>query len=242
MEGWIKIYRKIEDWEWASNPVMFYFWVKLLVIVNWEDKEWQGQTIERGSIITSITKLAAQLSLSPKQVRTCIDRLKKGEQIITKTANKWTKITICNYEDYQGCTETEGQTKGKQTGKQRATTKEIEEYKNIPPLSKERVSPIEDRQKKFYDSLLPFLDRYSKEMLREFYDYWSEPDRAKSPKMRWEKQQTWSLEGRLSTWSRNEDKFSKTKSGIKSRDQRMWEQVEKNLSRLPFNEDGSVNI
>lgn len=247
MEGWIKIHRKIEDWEWASNPVMFYFWVKLLLIVNWEDKEWEGHLVERGSIMTSISKLASKLSLSPKQVRTCVDRLKKGKQIDVKTANKWTKITVCNYDDYQVFAETEGQTKGKQTGNQRATTKEDKKKEIYPPyISKDILSPLkggtplEDRQKSFYDSLIPFVAKYGREMIRDFYNYWSEPDRAAKPKMRFEKEKTWSLERRLETWNRNEAKFNSRT--VKSKGERMWDTVKKNLAVLPFNEDGTINI
>lgn len=70
------------------------------------------------------------------------------------------------------------------------------------------TSTIEERQKRFYNSLIPFLNRYPKPMLREFYDYWSEPDRSAKPKMRFEKEKTWSLERRLERWLRNnEDRF-----------------------------------
>lgn len=75
---------------------------------------------------------------------------------------------------------------------------------------------IEVRQKAFYDTLIPFLETYPKEMLRDFYDYWSEPDRGAVPKMRCEKEKTWSLAGRLRTWAKNETKFgsrSRTKKG-----------------------------
>lgn len=44
---------------------------------------------------------------------------------------------------------------------------------------------------------------YTPEMLRRFVEHWSEPDRAKKPKMRWEKQKTWSTERRLARWARN---------------------------------------
>lgn len=127
-EGYIKLHRSIEEWEWSNNPIMYYFWVRLLVVANYKDKEWQGKVIPRGTIITSVAKLAADFSLSVKQVRCCLERLTKGKQIVTQTTNKWTKITICNYDTYQCSEETKGQTKGKQNGteraNERATTKE----------------------------------------------------------------------------------------------------------------------
>lgn len=38
---------------------------------------------------------------------------------------------------------------------------------------------------------------------KEFFDYWSEPDRAPNPKMRFEKEKTWDLSRRLSRWAGN---------------------------------------
>lgn len=59
------------------------------------------------------------------------------------------------------------------------------------------------RKEKFYASLVPFVDKYGKDMIREFFDYWSEMNRSKS-KMRYEQQTTWELERRLKTWADRE--------------------------------------
>ena len=56
------------------------------------------------------------------------------------------------------------------------------------------------RKEKFYASLVPFVDKYGKDMIREFFDYWSEMNRSKS-KMRFEQQSTWELALRLKTWA-----------------------------------------
>lgn len=81
----------------------------------------------------------------------------------------------------------------------------VQKKKDDPPSE---TSTIEERQKRFYNSLIPFLNQYPKPMLREFYDYWSEPDRSTKPKMRFEKEKTWSLDRRLERWFRNnEDRF-----------------------------------
>lgn len=66
------------------------------------------------------------------------------------------------------------------------------------------VRSIEDRQKAFYDTLRPFVNKYPKEMLRAFYDWWSEPNRSKT-KMRVELEKTWDLSRRLATWSRKDE-------------------------------------
>jgi hypothetical protein len=40
-------------------------------------------------------------------------------------------------------------------------------------------------------------------MIRAFYDYWSEPNVAKT-KMQYELKRTWDMAGRLRTWNRRE--------------------------------------
>jgi len=44
---------------------------------------------------------------------------------------------------------------------------------------------------------------YTKEMLSRFSNFWSEPDRGKKQKMRFEKEPTWDTKRRLATWARN---------------------------------------
>ena len=108
--GYIKIHRAIEDWEWADDCIMFYFWVRILIKANREDKQWRGIMVKRGSLVTTVSSLSRELKLSVKHVRTCIDRLIKGKEITVNTANNNTHITICKYDDYQGHVTNEQQT------------------------------------------------------------------------------------------------------------------------------------
>lgn len=70
--------------------------------------------------------------------------------------------------------------------------------------SRKKDSPkvsLSDRNLKFKDELVFFVEQYGKEMIRAFFDYWSEPNTA-GTKMKFEMQKTWNLEGRLRTWER----------------------------------------
>lgn len=145
-ESWVKLYRKLKEWSWADNPNMVALWVRLLIEVNYEDRQWHDIIVRRGQLVTSVASLSAKTGLSFKKIRTCIDRLEKTGEIIKKTTNKYTVITLCNFEIYQPQLEAEGQTNGKQTanngqteGNQRATPKEIKKERNIISPSKEGV-------------------------------------------------------------------------------------------------------
>lgn len=68
--------------------------------------------------------------------------------------------------------------------------------------NKKEYNNIDARKLKFAQSLKPFVDVYSKELIREFYDYWVEPNKSNS-KFRQELQKTWDTERRLKTWNKN---------------------------------------
>ena len=66
---------------------------------------------------------------------------------------------------------------------------------------------IEERKNKFYSSLSLFVDEYPKQMLRDFFNYWSEHG-ENDKKLRFEKEKTFGIKQRLSTWhSRNPKQY-----------------------------------
>lgn len=102
MEGWISLHRKFLSWEWFGKPEMVQLFIWLLLNANYADKKWQGQVVKRGQIMTTTPKIMEALHLSERQVRTCISRLKSTGEVTVKTTNRFTIITICNYDRYQG--------------------------------------------------------------------------------------------------------------------------------------------
>lgn len=58
------------------------------------------------------------------------------------------------------------------------------------------------RAQEFYYSLAPYVAAYGKEMIQDFYDYWSETNKSRT-KMRWETEKTWVVELRLKRWADN---------------------------------------
>jgi hypothetical protein len=74
---------------------------------------------------------------------------------------------------------------------------------------------IEERKLKFADTLKPFLETYGKDLLNDFFKYWTEPNKSNT-KFKQELEKTWSLERRLETWSNNDKNFNKDKQTIKT--------------------------
>ena len=66
---------------------------------------------------------------------------------------------------------------------------------------------LSDRQKDFRNELAPYASIYPADVLRSFYDYWSEPNRTKS-KMRLELEKTWDTARRLARWHQRSERVS----------------------------------
>lgn len=101
MEGWVTLHRKFLQWEWFDKPEMVQLFIWLLLNANYADKKWQGTVIKRGQLLTTTPKIMEALRLTERQTRTCISRLKSTGEVSVKTTNKYSIITICNYDRYQ---------------------------------------------------------------------------------------------------------------------------------------------
>jgi hypothetical protein len=72
---------------------------------------------------------------------------------------------------------------------------------------------IDERKLKFASTLKPFVDVYGRDMINDFFKYWTEPNKSNT-KFKQELEKTWSVERRLETWSKND--FGKTKTEVKA--------------------------
>lgn len=101
MSGYIKINRKILEWEWYRNINTKVLFLHCLLKANWKDGKFEGRGVKRGSFITSIKKLSLELGLTQDEVRTALKHLIDTGEITKQTTNKYTVITVLNYGLYQ---------------------------------------------------------------------------------------------------------------------------------------------
>lgn len=262
--GWIKLHRKILDWEWFTSPSTLQLFIYLLLRANKEDKKWRGILIKRGQLVTSAATISEETKLSTQQVRTSLNRLKSTNEITSKTTNRFTLVTVCKYESYQLFEETEQQAKQQalqQTNNKQITNKQqqLKNNKNIRNNKKESIltnvridekatdAPVvattttddmELRKEKFYQSLVPYVAKYGKDMVRAFYDYWTEKTYG-GRKMRFEKQQAFEISKRLATWqkhdlsyaNRDNTRFGQSGSTRAERDAEFLAHVREKMSR-----------
>ena len=101
MNGFIKLYRSLMDWEWYQDANVMRVFLHLLLDANHKAKRWQGRVIEPGQTVTSRQKIAEGLGLSEQQVRTALTKLKSTGEITSIATNKYTLVTIENWASYQ---------------------------------------------------------------------------------------------------------------------------------------------
>ena len=89
-------------------------------------------------------------------------------------------------------------------------------------LSEKKLQPRKDA---LVAQMLPYQDRYSKDMLNQFFLYWTEPNKSLT-KMRFEMEKVWDISRRLATWYRNNNKHNGTDFKEQQRQQRIRESAE----------------
>jgi len=99
--GWVKIHRKLEEWEWYTDSKSVHLFIHILIKSNHVARKWRGVDVFPGQFITSRDKLSAQTGISTQAVRTILGRLKSTNEITIKTTSKYTMITVCNWGTYQ---------------------------------------------------------------------------------------------------------------------------------------------
>lgn len=127
--GWIKLHRKMLDWEWYDDVNTTRVFLHLLLVANHKDNKWRGMEIKRGQRLTSLSSLASETNLSIKNIRTSIKRLKATREVASQSTAQHTVFTVINYDLYQeGANEVASEGQGK--GKQRASNKNDKTEKN----------------------------------------------------------------------------------------------------------------
>ena len=215
MEGWIKLHRSLLDWGWFTEPNTLSVFIYLLLIARRESGIWHGISVEMGQAITSRDKIAKATGLSEQQVRTSLERLKSTNEITIKSTNKFTLVTIINYESYQSDGNyqqpanqpTIQPTNNQQiTNKQPTIKQESKERDNNININITPISPKTRSDKKFEKPTLEEIQSYVSNQqyhfdAEDFFNYYESKGWCigKSPMKNWQAAcRTWE-----STWKKN---------------------------------------
>lgn len=137
MAGWIKLHRKMLEWEWYDDINVCRLWMHLLLKANHKDNRWKGVDVKAGQLITGRLSLSDETGLTEQQVRTALKKLKSTGEVTSKIYSKFSLITITSWDEHQHDNQQDNQ---QVTSKQPASNhkQECKEYKND---KKETLSP-----------------------------------------------------------------------------------------------------
>ena len=138
--GYIRLHRQILKWEWWSNPNTFRMFIYLLLKANYCDLKFEGKTIHRGQLVTSIPKLAQETTLTPRQVRVTLDHLKLTGEVTDTYTSKYRIITVVNYDKYQDISKQSNKlsTSSRQTSDKRSTSRQQTNDKQLTTVEKRK--------------------------------------------------------------------------------------------------------
>lgn len=163
MSGWIKIHREIKNhWIW-NNPEYLKWWMDIILEANYTPSKVviKGTIYEcgRGEKLYSLDTWASRWNTNKSKVRRFLNLLQNDSMIELKNETQTTRITICNYDDYQDKdNDSETQMKRKRNANETHLTpiKERKEIKKEILLVEVDKNGLDDTTKKYYDIAVGF--------------------------------------------------------------------------------------
>jgi len=136
--GYIKLWRKSLDSPTWQNIKLWRFWEWCLLKASHKKHNqlvgFQSVTLLPGQFVFGRNIASKETGLSPQTVRTCKNHFEKSGKLTSKTTNKYSVITIVNWDTYQNNTNesTSKTTNNQPSSNQQVTTnkndKECKEY------------------------------------------------------------------------------------------------------------------
>ena len=99
--GYMKLFRKISEWEWYDDPVTFKVFLHFLITARWQDGSWHGIEIKRGEVLESLPSIALKNGLTVRNVRTAIHHLIDTNSVTIRKVGRCHIYKVSEYEKYQ---------------------------------------------------------------------------------------------------------------------------------------------
>ena len=132
--GFIKLDRRILDWEHFKDHKTFKLFITLLLLANHEDGITEdGAVIKRGQVMTSLNSLSKITGLTHKEVRARLWAMERSKELANLSSPKNRIITVLNYSKYQD----KGKALGKDLGKDLGNKQEVNNSKEL--FTKENI-------------------------------------------------------------------------------------------------------
>lgn len=169
-KGWIKLHRKLADWQWYSDIPATRLLIHLLIYVNYEDKKWQGIFVKAGSMVFSWETLSKSCGLSVRQCRTAMIKLENSKEVTRLVTAKYQVVTLIKWEELQAYDSTataERSAERQQSDSRATTTKESKENKKVKKLRSLIAKTIEKDKINLFWEWMDYRDSIKKKVVNQ---------------------------------------------------------------------------
>ena len=99
--SWLKLPRSFTSWRWYHDSKMVHVFLYFLLQANVKKTDYLSLTVYPGQVVTSLAIIAEDTGLSPRNIRTCLQKLSQTGDIKVQSSNKGTIVTIRDYSRFQ---------------------------------------------------------------------------------------------------------------------------------------------
>jgi hypothetical protein len=178
VQGWIKLHRQLLASDTFKNEKLLKVWIYCLLKATHRDHEQiVGRQLVRlspGQFIFGRKKAAECLDMPESTIRDYIKLLEKSQNLTTKTTNKYSVVTLTNWEQFQSIDEIPD---SKQASKRTANGQQMDTNKNIKNGKNDKEEKIiyaefVKMRKQDYETLVQtYGEAMTKRMITELDNY-----------------------------------------------------------------------
>lgn len=194
-DGYVKLWRKSLDSELLKNHKLWAFWSWCLMKASYRHVKitvgCQEVVLEPGQFVFGRNAASKELNMTEQNIRTIVRFLEKSENLTIKSTNKFSIISIVNWDRYQS-NENVNQPSNQQTTNQQLTTnKKEKKYKKeniydqnslIDSVSSEISQPTSTSNKPNPECSAKKKPNLSEQLSISFGLFWTEYPRKISKK------------------------------------------------------------
>jgi hypothetical protein len=173
--GWVKLWRKILGNELLKHPKLLNLWIYCLVKASHKEHtviiNQQSVLLKPGQFIFGRKAAAKEIALSEQEIRTRLNLLKRVGNLTIKSTNKYSIITVINWDRYQGDNDEINQQINQQVTSSQPQTRRVKKGK------KKEICPFQEIVDQYNDTLgdvLPMVRKVSPKRQRLMLARWNE--------------------------------------------------------------------
>lgn len=147
--GYVRLWRKSLDAGWIRNHKLWAFWTWCLLKASHKKSDiivgLQSIHLMPGQFVFGRMNASKETGLTEREIRTVLEFLKKVGNLTIKTTNKFSIITIINWNRYQGEEAENDRQEGQQVANKWPQTRIIRNIDNPPEEISEKIKALKSR-------------------------------------------------------------------------------------------------